>query len=137
MIYGGVSREHCISIHLFSKKVAVLVKGSGLLYTALYLKQCSSSLQIAYGGDRRSPGQLPTPISLTRSGYPTIIPTFHRQMMYRKDDKADKLVQFYLSFFTLYRVVDMAVPISRKTFDSIVSPVNDIESVRGVLSDIK
>lgn len=96
MIYGGVSREHCISIHLFSKKVAVLVKGSGLLYTALSLKQCSSSLQIAYGGDRRSPGQLPTPISLTRSGYPTIIPTFHRQMMYRKDDKADKLVQLSL-----------------------------------------
>lgn len=31
----------------------------------------------------------------------------------------------------------MAVPISRKTFDSIVSPVNYIESVRGVLSDIK
>lgn len=42
----GYTKEVCIAGYLFCKKVRHLVKGSGLLFTALYLKQCSSSLQI-------------------------------------------------------------------------------------------
>lgn len=70
----GVTKEACIATHLFSKQK--LVKGSGLLFTALYLKQCSSSLQTAYGGIRRPHDLLPVPVSLSRSGIPSIIPPF-------------------------------------------------------------
>ncbi|KAI3670754.1 hypothetical protein L2E82_53744 [Cichorium intybus] len=36
--------------------------------------QCSSSLQMAYGGIPKPPELLPVPVSLNRSGYPRIIP---------------------------------------------------------------
>nr|CAD1835941.1 unnamed protein product [Ananas comosus var. bracteatus] len=45
--------------------------------------------------DRRLPDY---PVSLTRRGFPRIIPRFHRRMIYRRDDKADMLVQIYFSF---------------------------------------
>lgn len=44
-----------------------------------------------YGGkfDRHLP--LPHPISLTRSGLPRNIPSFHRQMIKKRDAKADSV----------------------------------------------
>lgn len=92
IIQDGLTKETCIGAYLFSKEVHRLVKSSGLLFTALYLKQCASSLQIAYGGIY-TPGLLPVPVSLTRSGYPRIIPSFHRNLIMRKDEKADVLVK--------------------------------------------
>ena len=67
LIQDGVTKEHCIAIHLFTKQVLRLCKGSGMLFTALYLKQCSSSLQTFYGGIKRPHDLLPVPVSLTRS----------------------------------------------------------------------
>lgn len=84
---------------MFSREVIRLRRKSGALFVALYLKQCASSLQKAYGGTKSPPDLLPFPVSLTRSGYPRIIPRFHRRMIYRRDDKADILVKIYLSFF--------------------------------------
>lgn len=66
-----------------------MVRKSGLFFTVLY--QCSSSLQRAYGGDKTPHSLLPVPVSLNRSGYPRIIPSFHRRMIMRKDEKADYL----------------------------------------------
>lgn len=75
-----------------------LGRKSGWLHLALYLK---ASLQKAYAGDKVKPELLPVPVSLTRSGYPRIIPSFHRRFILRKDDRATILVQLYLSFFSL------------------------------------
>lgn len=50
IVFDGLTKESCIAAYLFSKQVHRLVRRSGMLFTALYLKQCSSSLQIAYGG---------------------------------------------------------------------------------------
>jgi hypothetical protein len=96
----GLSKDFSIGAYLFAKNVVRLARGSGLLFTALYLKLCASSLQIAYGGIRTPPGLLPTPVSLTRSGFPRIIPKHHRQQMRRRDERADLLVKVYLSFFS-------------------------------------
>jgi len=93
-----------ISAFLSAKTIRRMRRKSGLLFTALYLKQCGSSLQKAYAGDP-STGLLPFPVSLTRKGYPTIIPFFHRLMIYRKDEKADNSVQLYLSWFSLAKVI--------------------------------
>ncbi|KAF8364959.1 hypothetical protein HHK36_031403 (mitochondrion) [Tetracentron sinense] len=52
-------------------RVVTIGRRSGLLFLALYLKQCSSSLQTAYGGVKpRQHKQLPVPIKLSRSGLP-------------------------------------------------------------------
>lgn len=98
--HDSLTKEACIGAYLFSKQVVRLVRKSGFLFTSLYLKQCSSSLQMAYGGIPKPPELLPVPVSLNRSGYPRIIPRFHRRMMMRKDDRADVLVKLYLSLGT-------------------------------------
>lgn len=45
-----LNKEHCIGDYLFAKNVRKLVSQSGLLFKALYLKQASDSLQMAYAG---------------------------------------------------------------------------------------
>ena len=62
------------------------------------------------------PGLLPVPVSLTRSGYPTFIPAYHRLMIYKKDEKADLLVRLYLSFLTLAYVIELSKKVSKSTF---------------------
>ena len=91
------------------------------MFLALYLKQCASSLQIAYGGDRRPHDRLPVPVSLTRSGFPRIIQFFIRRQMYKKDDKADMLVKILLSLFNLSKIILLAKRMDFSTFASIVS----------------
>lgn len=97
VVSDGYTKELCIGAHLFAKEVLRLVRKSGPLFTALYLKQCAVCLQQAYGGDPWQPTLLPFPVALAGSGYPKIIPSFHRKMIRRKDDKADLLVKLFLS----------------------------------------
>ena len=48
----------------------------------------------AYAGIPRKREMSPIPVSLTRKGYPR--PSFHRRMMYVKDEKANQLVKIFL-----------------------------------------
>lgn len=128
IVADGLTKEACIASYLFMKSVIRLRRKSGMLFTALYLKQCSSSLQRAYGGNPHVSGLLPFPVSLTRSGYPTIIPAFHRLMIYKKDEKADLLVRMYLSFFTLSYVIELSKKVSKSTFESIITPVENMDT---------
>lgn len=72
-------------------------------------------------------------VRLTRSGFPTIIPTFHRRIIERRDDRADRWVRIYLSWFTVGRIVELAKPVTRDLFASITEdapgPEEVIESV--------
>lgn len=114
-----------------------LKKGGGMLTVALYLKQCSSSLMIAYGGDHRPHGLLPHPVSLTRRGMPRIIPAFHRHMIRAHDSKADLLVKWYLSLFSLYRIILLATRVRKSTFSSLVTPVDNISRTVGLVGSMK
>lgn len=74
VVTDGLNKELCVGAHLFAKEVIRLVRKSGFLFTALYLNvlcHCSKLMP-------RKTGLLPFPVSLTRSGYPRIIPSFHR-----------------------------------------------------------
>lgn len=53
IIHDGLTKELCIGAYLFSfsREVIRLRRKSG----ALYLKQCASSLQKAYGGTKSPP----------------------------------------------------------------------------------
>lgn len=70
----------------------------------------------------RPPGQLPVFVALSRDGYPKVIPSYHRKMIRVKDDRADTLVQLYLSFFTLSRVIPLAKRLSADIIKPMVSP---------------
>lgn len=106
LVLDGLTKEACISIHLFLVQVYRLGRRSGWLYCALYLKQCSTSLQLAYGGGDPHESQS-VPVSLNRSGYPRILPPHHRRAMYLHDERADTLVHLYLTFFSFYRIIEI------------------------------
>lgn len=135
-MFDGFTKERCIAAYLFAKQVHRLCKKSGLLFTALYLKQCGLSLAKAYAGDY-VPSLLPVPVSLTRSGYPRIIPAYHRRKIIRRDDEADQLVQLYLSWFSLAKVIQLAKPVSKSTFSSIVAEPKDLGTILEVCDQVK
>ncbi|TXG46230.1 hypothetical protein EZV62_028261 [Acer yangbiense] len=54
-----------------------------------------------------------------------------------RDDRADKLVKLYLSWFGLSRLVELAKHISKATFSSITTPTKDIDKLKGVLGLVK
>lgn len=137
VLSGRLSCEIGISAYLFAKEVIRLYRKSGALHCALYLKQCSSSLQSAYGGVTHKPGLLPVQVSLTRSGYPRLIPAHHRRMIYRRDAKADMLVRLYLSWFSLSKLVRLSKRVSRATFSSIITEIADQAPVLSILGEMK
>ncbi|KAL4275943.1 hypothetical protein AHAS_Ahas20G0157700 [Arachis hypogaea] len=61
------------------------------IHLVLIRIQAASSLMMAYGGDEFVHPDNAVPVSLTRSGYPRIIPSHHRRMILKKDEKADML----------------------------------------------
>ncbi|XLT04685.1 hypothetical protein HN51_058891 [Arachis hypogaea] len=65
---------------------------------------------MAYGGDEFVHPDNAVPVSLTRSGYPRIIPSHHRRMILKKDEKADMLI------------ITLAKKVDKSTFSSRVEP---------------
>lgn len=137
VVTGRHSKEHGIAAFLFAKRVLALRKSSGLLFCALYLKQCSACLATAYGGVPQQPARLPVFVKLNKKGYPLIIPSFHRKMIAKGDGKADLLVRLYMSWFSLSKLVKLAKPVTRHTFDSIITPVADRERVLRLRSEME
>lgn len=125
------------AVHL-AKQVWSISRKSGLLFCALYLKQCAVHLQRFYSrsSDFKAITSLsfPVSVSLTRRGIPRIIPVRHRHCISVRDQRADYLVRWYLSCFTLAKIIRLA---KQPSFDSIIGEARDIESVREVLGWIK
>lgn len=51
------------------------------------------------------PMELSVPVSLTGSGLPRIIPSFHRMEILKRTTKGDMLIQLYLSSFILSKFI--------------------------------
>ena len=77
----------------------------GWLNTALYLKTFWHALMVYYGGTFEKETRYSVSISLSRDGIPRCIPEFHRRMIRMRDCKADRLVQLYLSFFSISKLI--------------------------------
>lgn len=86
---------------------------SGLLFTALYLKQCAVALQRYYADNPIQKETMSVSVSLTKSGIPRLIPVHHRYCIRCRDDRADYLVKLYLSWFGLARIIELAKPVSK------------------------
>lgn len=134
---GRLSVEVGLALTFFVREVATLIRKSGFLFTALYLKQCSVCLQRDYAGYRVKDEKHPLSVSLTRLGIPRIIPVRHRHIIACHNERSDYLVQLYLSWFTLSKIRKLAKPISKATLKSIIEPTEDIGRVREVGSDLK
>ena len=124
-------RKKEIGAYLFGREWIRLNRKSGCLFAALYLKQAALVLQKYYAGDE-IPVSLAPSISLTRSGLPRIIPSFHRRMISKRDDRADRLVKIYLSFFSIARAVYLAPRMTKSTLKSISDPHPSLDKLMEV-----
>lgn len=122
-VYPGFSKELGIAMFLLAKRIIRMRKKSGALFVCLYLKHAATCLMKYYGGDPVVTSSFF--IRLTRTGLPCIIPSFHRKMIRRRDEKADRLVKLYLSLFTVTKIIPLCTRVSRKTFHSIVTPLTE------------
>lgn len=120
-----------------SRKVYRLSRKSGLLYTALHLKQCSVALQRYYGGNPIINEAMTVRIALTRTGLPCIIPRHLRKIIRLRNERSDQLVKLYLSWFTLAKIIQLAKRISSATWKSLITADYDENSFRQVFTDIK
>lgn len=100
-VTGHVNREIGIASFLLANKVLVMIRKSGMLFTSLYLKQCSTCLMRYYAGEGRQDLNIISGpwVQLSKSGIPTIIPVHHRHLISVHDERADNLVRLYLSLF--------------------------------------
>lgn len=123
----GLSKEMCIASYLFLKKVFQIGRKSGWLFLALYVKQCQFSLKVFRAGSFRPDTPMSVAISLNRSGLPRIIPKFHRLIIIKDcGTRADKIIQVYLSFFSMYSFIMLSKRMSSSLFESITKPIGDI-----------
>lgn len=137
ILQDRVTKENSIAAYLVAKQIIRLGRKSGWLFVALYLKQCSATLMQFRGGNTPVDRNLSVPVSLTRSGIPRIIPTFHRRMILRRDEKADRIVQYYLSIFTVSRLIPLSKRISKHTFTSIIEPASPHDATHQVVDELK
>lgn len=124
----------------FARQVCNMRKKSGLLFTALYLKQCGVALQRYYATSHPKAlirDSSSVSVSLTRSGLPRLLPVHHRHVISKRDDRADFLVKLYLSWFSISKLIKLAKPVSRLTFSSIVDKPKNYGNIRKVLTLIK
>lgn len=128
IITNGLTSEYCIAAYLLSQEICRLRRKSGLLFAALYLKQCNTVLMKYYGGVEYPPELLTPQVSLSRGGLPRIIPSFHRNIIKNRGDRGDVCVKIYLSWFSLARIVLLAPRVTKETFASLRDGFPDIES---------
>lgn len=65
IVSGRLSPEPCIAAFLFASKTVNMARKSGLLFVALYLKQCASSLRQYVGGVKQDNPKIFLSISLS------------------------------------------------------------------------
>lgn len=136
ILFSNLTKERCLGAHHFAKEIIRMGRRSGWLFVSIYCKYAAVALQSAYVGDVRL--HQPFPISLTRSGYPRIIPSYHRHVIMKGDNRSDDIVQMYMSFFSLTKAIPLAKRVSQDTFKSIITPLTDDEdSVNATASGIK
>lgn len=110
-----------------------------MLFTTLYLKQCGVSLQRYYGGNPIINESVPVSVSLTRSGLPRLIPPYLLRRIAKRDERADRLVKLYLSWFTVCRIIELAKKISRDTLSSITKSTteDDLGYIHEMIKDYR
>ncbi|KAF3635485.1 hypothetical protein FXO37_25969 [Capsicum annuum] len=134
---ASMSREITFAGYDFVRKVRTMKWRLGFLFIALYLKQCTVSLQHYYMGNYQKGDSLSIPISLTKCGIPRIIPATLRKRIRAKCDQGDRLVRIYLSWFGLAKLILVSKKVRKTTFSSIATPHPDIGCVLGVLDEMK
>jgi hypothetical protein len=146
LIRAALAASGCVTVEVgllvcsLAKRILALKRDSGLLFVALYLKQCSVSLQRFYASTDKQlimNQSSSVSVSLSKTGIPRIIPKHLRFVIMRRDARADLLVKVLLTLFSLSRIIMLAKPVSKGLFKSITDPPKDLDLVLETLSVLK
>lgn len=97
----------------YVRTLHAMLRQSGIVFTVKYLKACTSLLMQAISGEpHRASQDLGVAVARTNRGLPRIIPAVHR-MKIRDGDAAT--IRLWLTFFSIYRVLDYTGKLSIKT----------------------
>jgi len=90
------------------------IKNNGLQGLVIYLKACTVILQQASGKHKlESMNGLKIRFARTRSGYPRVIPMLHRARIHEP-----KIFKFWMTMFSLYRVLEVPGKLNLSTITS-------------------
>lgn len=120
VIFRSLTKERCIAVYLFVRWVMRFSRKSGWLYTSIDFQAFGHALQVSYGGDFDKHLRYATWISLSRSGIPTCIPVHHRRVISGKGSRGDVLVRFYLSLFSISKLVLLVPKRAKCNYSSII-----------------
>jgi hypothetical protein len=113
---GGMTRRWYTATFQYAKYVVRLQRRSGWAYVVIYLKACSVLLQQSANGQRiRASQELGCAVSRTAGGIPRVIPKTMRGAIRSKDIWT---VRVWLSFFALYRVIEVPGKLKLHTITS-------------------
>lgn len=76
-------------------------------------------------------------VSLTRSGLPRIIPSFHLWIIASDDPRAASVIQLYMSLFSVSKLIALAPRVRKKLFELVITPPSDIYSIKEVASEMR
>lgn len=121
LIFGHLTLSNVKLTWGFAKKIAKMYREMGHKGTALYLKACYVLTQHVAGGMKdASPWALGANVSRTRRGVPRFVNQQQRRLLMQGDVAT---VRFWLSLFSLYRVLEFKGTLKLST---ITKPGNDI-----------
>jgi len=123
LVIGYTSHTYAGSVYRFVTFCIPVVRRQGLRGLAIYLKACSVLLQNAIAGRKVGCREFGVAVSVTRSGLPRVIPAECRRYI-RLGVLGPR--RLWLTFFMLYRVIDIP---TRVNIDSILSPFGGCERI--------
>lgn len=105
---GSLSLSFIKKLNLLIRNVKGIRETQGIKGLILYLKASSVALQQAASGHcHKDVIDLGSRISRTRSGLPRLIPAQHRIFIKNRNMGYTVLIRFYLTVFSMYRVIPM------------------------------
>ncbi|DAB41747.1 RNA-dependent RNA polymerase [Dahlia pinnata mitovirus 1] len=105
VVFGRLTKGHCLGVLFMSRFMCTLARKSGLLFTAKYLKQAQGLVMWYVGSGSVSPRpKLSMHMKLTRCGLPCMIPSHFRKLIRKGDMKVIRLVLTVLAFHRIMKV---------------------------------
>jgi len=113
---GSLSKKFISSLTVLLVELCKIAQKQGIKGLVLFLKVNAVILQQASAGHKVPDlTELGPKVSRNHSGLPRIIPAYHRLIIINRRPGWDYLLRFYLTIFSLYRVIPFRGEVKLKT----------------------
>jgi len=124
LVVGKTTASYAGGVYVFVCFCGKVTKSQGLRGLQLYLKACSALFQNAVAGRKLHGRDFGVAVSVTRTGFPRVIPLEHRRYI-RQGRKT--YARLWMTFFGLYRVIEIKAKVN---VDALVAPWDGCPNVK-------